>query len=116
MDKKIKFYQELSPMECLQGDTLPVFYVPAEDAENCSMCLILENIAISGSRILQRACEKTVQEDTVVFSVQLTSEDTKNLIGMYRMTFWMTDENNRTYVKLTGTLTVSQVAQKGESA
>ncbi len=116
MTNKIKFYKEFDPMECLQGDTLPEFYVPVEDAENCSMCLILENIAISGSRILQRACEKTVQEDTVVFSVQLTSEDTKTLAGTYRLTFWLTDENNRTYVKLTGTLTVSQVAQKGESA
>lgn len=116
MTSKTKFYKEFEPMECLQGDTLPEFYVPVEDAENCSMCMILENTAFPGSRVLQRACEKTVEEDTVTFSVQLVSEDTKNLAGMYRMTFWMTDENNLTYVKLTGTLTVVQITQKGESA
>lgn len=114
--EKIKFYEEISPMECMQGDTLPEFYVPVENAENCSMCMILENTAFPGSRVLQRACEKAVEEDTVTFSVQLTSEDTKNLAGMYRMTFWLTDENNLTYVKLTGTLTVVQITQKGESA
>lgn len=114
--EKIKFYEEISPMECMQGDTLPEFYVPVENAENCSMCMILENTTFPGSRVLQRACEKAVEEDTVTFSVQLTSEDTKNLAGMYRMTFWLTDENNLTYVKLTGTLTVVQITQKGESA
>lgn len=114
--EKIKFYEEISPMECMQGDTLPEFYIPVENAENCSMCMILENTAFPGSRVIQRACEKTVEEDTVTFAVQITSEDTKTLSGTYRLTFWLTDENNLTYVKLTGTLTVVQITQKGESA
>lgn len=116
MTNKIKFYQQLADMECLQGDTLPAFSIQAENAENCSMCMILEDTAFPGSRKLQKSCEKTASEDTVVFSVQLTSEDTKTLAGTYRLTFWLTDENHLTYVKLAGTLTVSQTPQKGDSA
>lgn len=122
MTDKIKFYKKLNPMECLQGDTLPEFYVPVEDTENCSMCAILENTSIPGSVVLSRTCSiKSASDDSeghtvTTFAVQITSEDTKTLSGTYRLTFWLTDENGRTYVKLTGTLTVSQVAQKGESA
>lgn len=122
MTNKIKFYEEISPMECMQGDTLPEFYVPVEDAENCSMCMILENTAIPGSVVLSKTCSiKSASDDSeghtvTTFAVRITSEDTKTLAGTYRLTFWLTDENNLTYVKLTGTLTVSQVTQKGESA
>lgn len=122
MTSKTKFYKEFEPMECLQGDTLPEIYVSVEDAENCSMCAILENPAIPGSVVLSKTCSiKAASDDSeghtvTIFAVQITSEDTKSLVGTYRLTFWLTDENNRTYVKLTGTLTVSQVAQKGESA
>lgn len=109
-------------MECLQGDTLPEFYVSVEDAENCSMCAILENPAIPGSVVLSKTCSiKSASDDSeghtvTTFAVQITSEDTKTLSGTYRLTFWLTDENNLTYVKLTGTLTVVQITQKGESA
>ena len=122
MTSKTKFYKEFEPMECLQGDTLPEFYVPVENAENCSMCMILENTAIPGSIVLSRTCSiKSASDDSeghtiTTFAVQITSEDTKTLSGTYRLTFWLTDENNLTYVKLTGTLTVVQITQKGESA
>ena len=122
MKKNLKFYQELTEMECLQGDTLPEIYVSVEDAENCSMCAILENTAIPGSVVLSKTCSiKAASDDSeghtvTYFAVQFTSEDTKNLVGTYRLHFILTDENDLQYKKLTGILKVIQIAQKGASA
>lgn len=104
-------------MEILQGDTTQIFSVSAENAENCTTVLILESVENIGVLVFQKNCAKIAADDgTVVFSVQLTSEETKELAGVYRMHFRMTDENNLEYAKLHGTLIVKRTAQKGESA
>jgi len=117
------FFQDFKDMECLQGDTLPVFSVqtqiPFADRGNYSMVLILEsdNLHDAGTRILQKNCEASSdEEEKTNFSVQLTSEDTKPLSGVYKMHFRLTDENTLEYAKICGTLHVRRTAQKGESA
>ena len=111
----IKFYKELPVMECFQGDTLPKFSVSVEDADNCTMLMILEDLKFPGSIQIERTCTKTVSEEAVIFSTQLTSEDTKTLIGNYRMHFILTDENQLEYKKIAGLLKFNQIAQRGES-
>jgi len=122
------FFQDFKDMECLQGDTLPVFSVqtqiPFADRGNYSMVLILEsdNLHDAGTRILQKNCTASVWTDDTDetektnFSVQITSEDTKKLSGVYKMHFRLTDENTLEYAKICGTLHVRRTAQKGESA
>ena len=115
MEKKIKFYQELDPMECLQGDTLKTFQVTTAET-NGTMKMILEDISVAGSiAIPPKECSKIAGEDETVFTVQLTSVDTENLSGTYRLHFVLT-ENDLQYKKLTGTLTVIPVAHEQEGA
>ena len=113
--RTMKFYQELQMMECLQGDTSPEFSVEVENADDCTMDLILENIENIGVPVLQKRCAKVASEDVIIFSVRLTSEDTKQLSGLYRMHFHMTDENNLEYAKIVGKLNVRRIAQKEDA-
>ena len=112
--EKIKFYEEISPMECLQGDTLKTFKVTTEET-NGTMKMILEDVSFAGSIVLCKTCNKSDEDGETIFLVQLTSEDTKNLSGTYRLHFILT-ENDLQYKKLIGTLTVIPVVQEQEGA
>ena len=105
----VQFYQKIPDMECLQGDTLPVFRIKPEnisDISDYAMCLILEK---DSGIVIQKSC--TPDEDA--FSVQLTSADTAALSGIYQMHFRMTDIRGLFYRKITGTFKVSPIAQGG---
>lgn len=118
----ISFFEELEDMECLQGDTLPAFYVqtdiPYADRANYYMVLILEsdNLGDAGTRKVQKDCSVSLwmdgSEEKTRFSAQLTSDDTRSLSGSYVMHFRMTDENNLEYAKIAGQLYVRKTAQK----
>lgn len=103
----IKFYRELAPMEGFQGDTLPAFFIDPElnDLTDFSMELILEDMKTAGSIFFRKNCEKTVYEETEIFMVRLTSQETERFSGKYRLHFWLYDGNNLKYKKLAGTLT-----------
>lgn len=116
----IKFYEELKEMTCLQGDTLSEFYVTVENMEG-AMELILEDMKHPGSIVFTLPCSvKSASDDSegntfVTYAARLTTEQTKNLSGLYRWHFVLTDENGLQYKKLTGILKVIPVPQKGES-
>ena len=115
MTNKIKFYEEISPMECLQGDTLKTFKITTEET-NGTMKMILEDMKVAGSiAIPPKECSKIAGDNETIFLVQLTSEDTKNLSGTYRLHFILT-ENDLKHKKLIGTLTVIPVIQEQEGA
>lgn len=105
----LKFYDELPPMECFAGDTLPAFSIKPTritSLTGCSMVLLLESHTL-GVVVLTKAC--SLVEDTVLgqrFQVQLQTADTQALEGTYRMHFIMTDSTSHDYEKLTGTLHV----------
>ena len=110
----IKFYNELPSMEGLQGDTLPDFLIDTEleDLTGFSMELIIEDTKTAGSIKFRKSCEKIVHEETEIFSVQLTSEETENFCGSYRLYFWLYDGDGLKYKKLAGTLTFIPTPQE----
>lgn len=109
--EKTYFYDELPPMECFAGDTLPAFHIVPEGitlANSATMVILLEDHKTPGSVALSKSC--SLVEDTVYgkhFRAQLGSSDTSGLCGTYRLHFVMT-QSGAEYEKLTGTLTVRQ--------
>ncbi|MBR3630348.1 MAG: hypothetical protein IKN55_07750 [Oscillospiraceae bacterium] len=105
----LRFYDELPPMECFSGDTLPAFEIKPEGITGFSagsMVMLVEEHQIAGAVALCKAAGFV--EDTVLgqhFRVQLTSEDTSQLCGTYRLHFILT-VGGTDYEKLTGTLHV----------
>ena len=105
------FYNELPPMECFAGDTLPAFEIKPEGitlANSATMVLLLEDHKTPGAVALSKNC--SLVEDTILgkhFHVQLGSSDTSSLNGTYRLHFIMA-QNGAEYEKLTGTLRVRQ--------
>ena len=110
----IKFYNELPSMEDLQGDTLPDFLIDTEleDLTGFSMELILEDTKTAGSITFRKNCAKIVSEETELFTVQLTSEETENFCGSYRLYFWLYAGDGLKYKKLAGTLTFIPTPQE----
>ena len=107
----IQFYQKLPEMECLAGDTLPEFLIRTslDDVSGCTMQLIIEDQKTPGAVALSKNCSLSDE----VFHVQLTSEDTAGLLGVYRLHLCMTDSGGLKYRKLAGTLIVRQTALGG---
>lgn len=108
----MKFYDKLPDMECLSGDTLPVFHVKVEDTDltGCTMQFILADSGSPGTAVLSKACTS----ETDGFAVQLTSEDTSSLTeGTYFMHFCLTDANGYNFRKLAGLLYVHSVPEGG---
>lgn len=104
----MKFYQSLDRMECLQGDTIQTFHVDVENVADFPECvLIIEDAAIPGAVVLQKSCIA----DETGFSVQLTSDETKEMSGLYRYHFCLTDSSGLKYRKLSGTLDIIPTAQ-----
>lgn len=108
--KTIKFYDSIPDMEWLQGDTLPEFYIGIENASAFSeLSLILESPEFPEQTVLTK--EGTASDGG--FTVQLTSEDTQNLSGVYRYHICLTDNNGLKYKKITGILNIIPVAKGG---
>lgn len=103
----MRFYNKLPDMECLSGDTLPVFQVKVEgaNASTLSMQVILANSKTPNIAALVKVCTATSDG----FAVQLTSEDTSKLTeGTYIIHFRL-DENGLSMRKLVGELFVHSV-------
>lgn len=97
----LRFYDEIPEMTFFAGDTLPAFTieVEADSLENCTMQMIISRLNPSGNAIISKNCLRTEN----CFTVQLTSNETKNLKeGTYRIYFVMTDGNGLEYIKLSG--------------
>ncbi len=110
------FYEKMQDMECLAGDTLPVFDVEVEVGEGSltggTMNIIVAKSDAPQIPLINKACEAT--EDG--FSVQLDSYDTAGLMeGTYDMHFRFTASDGNSYRKLFGTLYVHTTAQGGVS-
>ena len=107
----VKFYDEIPDMECLAGDTLASFIigVEADELTNCSMQMLIaaydepEHAVISQNGI--------ASENGFVFT--LTSNDTQNLTGVYRMHFRLIGADGLSRRKLSGMLHVIPVPQGG---
>lgn len=107
----IKFYEELPAMECFSGDTIPAFEIKPVGITGYSsgtMVMLMEDHKLPGVVVLSKTA--SFVEDTILgqhFHVQLTSADTSQLCGTYRLHFIMT-VSGTDYEKLTGTLHVRQ--------
>lgn len=104
----LHFYNELPDMVCLSGDTLPVFTinVDIESLSGYRMHVIIET-EFGNDVVLNKQC--TELEDGTGFEVQITSADTAELSGIYKIYFQLTDTNELKYKKLYGTLLVRDV-------
>ena len=106
----MKFYNKIPDMECLAGDTFPVFNVKidADDLSGCSMQIIVALSNDPNNAVICKEC--TVIEGG--FSVQLTSDDTAGLISdMYDIHFRLIDSEGQSYRKLAGKLWVTAAAE-----
>lgn len=104
-----KFYNNLPDMECLQGDTLDEFRIQIKDfdASNCSMQLIIEKEYYPEDAVKVKNCTF----DGERFKVQLTSEDTKTMGGIYQQHFKLKDTEGKVHLDLYGKLIVRRTAQ-----
>ncbi|MBQ6169797.1 MAG: hypothetical protein IJK30_07570 [Ruminococcus sp.] len=112
----MEFYGKMQDMECLSGDTLPVFDIEVEVGEGSieggTMFIFVAKSDSPHIPLICKACEAT--EDG--FSVQLVSQDTSGLMeGTYDMHFCFTASDGNSYRKLFGTLYVHTAAQGGVS-
>lgn len=100
----VRFYDKIPDMECLQGDTLPAFIISAEADEltNCRMQIILADWSSPETATLTKEC--TATEDG--FAVILTSEDIKNLKGLFYMHFRFIGADGLSRRKLSGSLNI----------
>lgn len=105
----LDMFAKTESMRCFRRDTLPTFYIKtdADDLTGCTMNLILEKTSRPGLAVITKACaEYTFDDDVLGYSVQLTTTETANLLGLYRMHFVLTDSGSNEYRKLVGTLEV----------
>ena len=101
----VSLYNKIPDMECISGDTLPIFEVSveAESLENCRMQCVLSKASAPENTLICKDCNKIDGG----FSVILTSEDTGKLAeGTYIIYFRLTDSAGFDYIKLCGNLYV----------
>lgn len=106
----VKFYKCMKPMECLAGDTLDRFHVKvngAEDLTGMSMRLLVISEKDPDKIVLKKNGEAV--DDG--FTVQLTTEDTAALCGVYYLDFVITGADGNHYKKLRSVLTVRRSAK-----
>jgi hypothetical protein len=110
----IRFYDELPAMECFSGDTLPEFVIHPDGEgvfSQATMVMLIEEQKVPGAVALAKQCIAHVGSGPdMYFTVQLTSTDTAQLCGTYRLHFIMT-LSSTDYEKLTGTLHVRQMVR-----
>ena len=106
--KTIDFFSTTSKMRGYAGDTFPVFrvVVTGMELDGCSMRIVLERKDTPGSVAFTKACSHFTAQEESGFIVQLDSQDTANLSGVYTMHFIMTGSDELEYRKLIGTLEV----------
>lgn len=103
------FFGKTPPMRGFRGDTFPLFRVPVEwnyPLTGCTMVVMLEPKHTPGTVVLTKNMNQYTSQEETGFSVQLDSEETANLSGVYNVYFVMTDTNDNEYKKLAGTLEV----------
>ena len=104
-----KFYETLEPMECFAGDTTPYICVSVEgaDPEECTAELVCSEHGYPQAATLTVPCTlETAEDGTKEFCARLTSSDTEDLTGAYRILFVLTDSTGLQHIKLAGTLNV----------
>ena len=109
MPDTLDFFSSAPPMRGFRGDTFPVFYVAVDwnySLDSCSMDIVLEPKYTPGTAVLTKACSKYSRTDEEGFTVQLTSDETANLLGVYNVFFIMKDQNDKRHIKLHITLEV----------
>ena len=109
------FFSTSPHMRGLRGDTFPPFYILVDDMDptECEMRLVLEDQSIPGGAVLIKSCDHfTATSGDKGFRVQLDSDETALLCGVYNAHFILTDDNDLEYRKLVGVIEV--VATPGE--
>jgi hypothetical protein len=98
----IKFYDKLPDMECLAGDTSPVFNIEVEttyDLSECTMYMVLCKDTDTTKAVVSKGCVF----DENVFKAQLTSTETAGLSeGSYSLYFSLHTPNELKHKKLYG--------------
>ena len=105
------FYDKIPDMECLAGDTLPVFTVTVDTSislSGCRMQLILANHNSPETAVLVKECTRAGDN---TFQVQLTSEDTQLIEDIYDLHFRFIDSAGISSRKLKGTLYIRAAAE-----
>lgn len=108
--ERIRSYQLINPMECLAGDTPDQFHVRIigqTELSGLSMHLLVMSEKNPDKIVLQKT--GTPVEDG--FTVQLTTQDTAPLCGVYYLDFVIAGTDGRLYKKLRCVLTVVKSAR-----
>lgn len=104
----MKFYNQLPHMECVSGDTLPIFTVTVE-GEGVSADRMELIVASSKSTDIAVICKRCTNIHGK-FRVRLDSHDTSKLSeGAYFLHFRMIGNDGLSYRKLYGSLYVHTV-------
>lgn len=107
----MRFYEKLPDMECLTGDSSPVFNITVEtsyDLEQCSMYMVLAKDTDLTSAIITKECD--FYNNT--FSAQLSSSDTASLSeGSYSLYFSLHTPDDLMHKKLYGRIYIRASAR-----
>ena len=106
----MKYYDELPEMECLAGDTLPLFHISPKTGsfDGCRMELVIAGEKTPTTPLICKECKA----DSTGFNVRLTSEDTSLLAeGCYDLHFRLIGREGLSYRKLAGKLVVHKAAE-----
>ena len=112
------YFKVAEPMRGYRGDTFSPWRILVTDDYllpdliNCSMRLDLEDKYTPGKVVFTKSCEYIAGSFGKGFQVQLDSEDTEQLCGMYTIHYVLTDTSGKDYRKLVGTLEVLPVPQE----
>lgn len=115
MLEHIDFFSKVPPMRGFKGSTFPVFEVPVTgiDLTGCRMDLLLESRYTPGEVAFSKQC-LYISSPTPEFVVQITSDDTENLSGVYTLYFVLTDSNSQKFYNLVSVLEVLETPQEEE--
>ena len=111
----IDFFSTGPRMRGMRGDTFPVFRVKVSgmDLTGCTMRIVLERKDTPGSVELTKECTHFEDADgSEGYRVQLTTLETRNLLGIYTVHFILNDGVYWNYRKLVGTLEVLPIPQE----
>lgn len=106
----MRFYDKLPDMECLTGDSSPVFNIEVEteyDLSECSMYMVLARATDPTSAVVTKQCQFSTDEtySEGVFQVQLSSSDTASLSeGLYSLYFSLHTPDSLKHKKLYGNI------------
>lgn len=108
----MNFYEKLPDMECLSGDTLPAFHVQVdEDVSGATMQIILARKETPDVAVVIKDCTA----ETGGFVVQLTSDETADLVEGTHIVLFELTQNGKKLRKLVGEIYVHRVAGGADS-